>query len=338
MTMEIRGRSLSQGILVVAEIGNNHEGKLSVARALVERAAACHVDAVKFQTFRTRYFTSNRDPARFDRLRSFELAPEAFAELEQLAHALGLLFISTPLDLGSVGVLEPLVDAFKIASGDNDFYALMAAVARTGKPVIVSSGMSELSHLHHVSRFIKKEWSRHGIDQELAFLHCVSAYPAPPEETNLAAIPLMAAELQVPVGYSDHTIGVEACLAAAAMGARILEKHFTLDKNFSDFRDHKLSADPEEMSRLVHGVRRVERLIGKPEKFVQPSERPVQEVARRSVVAAGDLREGHRVSLEDLTWIRPAGGLHPGEEDKIVGRALKRDIAFGEPILPSDVR
>jgi sialic acid synthase SpsE len=327
------GNTLSEErVAIVAEIGNNHEGSFDNARRMVDAAAKTGVDAVKFQTFQTKYFTSNADPARFARLSKFELTQAQFAELASQARALGLGFMSTPLDVGSARFLAPLVDVFKIASGDNDFLPLMAEVCRSGKALIISSGLADMGRLRATRDFVRGEWQRLGISPELAILQCVCAYPVPPEEANLRAIPLIASELAVTAGYSDHTIGIEACLGAVALGARILEKHFTLDKNFSDFRDHQLSADPDEMKRLVDSVRKMEKLLGRAEKTVQASESGNQKVARRSIVAAADLPAGHVLSLEDLTWIRPAGGLRPGDEDMLVGLTLRRDVKFGEPL------
>jgi sialic acid synthase SpsE len=168
-------------------------------------------------------------------------------------------------------------------------------------------------------------------------LHCVSSYPAPAEEINLLAMPLLAQELRCAVGYSDHTIGPEASLAAVALGARIIEKHFTLDKQFSDFRDHTLSADPAEMSALVQAVRKVTALRGKPIKSRQPCEAAVEQLSRRAIVAGADLPAGHRLTVQDLTWIRPPVGLPPGNEEQLLGRVLRRTITFGEPIRYEDV-
>jgi N,N'-diacetyllegionaminate synthase len=335
--MQIGKCQTDERVVVVAEIGNNHEGKIDVARRLVEAAAEAGVDAVKFQTFRTRYFTSSRDEGRFRRLSSFELSHEDFRDLEKLARSFGLGFLSTPLDLVSAQFLADLVDVFKIASGDNDFFPLIAEVARLGKPLIVSTGLADLAHLRKVKAFVDEQGTNTGKAPDLAFLHCVCAYPAPPEHANLAAIPLMARELACVIGYSDHTIGVEACLAAVALGARIIEKHFTLDKHFSDFRDHQLSADPAEMQRIVAGVRRTEVLIGKPEKKIQPSEVANQQVARRSIVAASNLQSGHRIQSEDLLWIRPGGGLPPGAEHRLLGKTLRRAVSFGEMLAEADV-
>jgi N,N'-diacetyllegionaminate synthase len=332
--MQIGKHDLDQKIFIVAEIGNNHEGKIDVARRMLEAAADAGVDAVKFQTIRTRNFITNADPARFQRLQGFELTDDQFRELEALARARGVGFMSTPFDLGSARFLEPLVDAFKIASGDNDFFPLIGQVCESRKPLIVSTGLADLAHLRKVKAFVE---SRRKKDPQLAFLHCVCAYPAPPAEANLAAIPFLASQLGVPIGYSDHTMGPEACLAAAALGARILEKHFTLDKHHSDFRDHQLSADPPEMKAIVEGVRKIEQLMGKPIKEVQASESGNLKLARRSIVAGADLPAGHKVRVEDLTWLRPGGGMVPGSEALLVGKRLRRAVTFGEALATGDV-
>jgi N,N'-diacetyllegionaminate synthase len=331
--VKIGTHDIDEKILIVAEIGNNHEGNFDTARRMVEAAADSGVDAVKFQTFQTQLFTSNADPARFERLKKFELTQPQFIELAQLARSRGLIWFSTPLDLVSARFLEPLVDVFKIASGDNDFLPLIAQVAATGKPMIISTGLADLAHLEWISSFAREN----GAEGHLAFLHCVCAYPAPAAEANLRAIPMLAAELGVPIGWSDHTLGPRASLAAAAIGARIIEKHFTLDKNFSAFRDHQLSADPAEMRAIVDGIREIEVLLGRAEKIVQPSEQGNAVPARRSIAAARDLPAGHRLQESDVMWVRPAIGLPPGNESKLVGKLLSREKQMGEAIVEKDV-
>jgi sialic acid synthase SpsE len=331
--MKIANHDITERVLIVAEIGNNHEGNFDVACRMVEAAADAGVDAVKFQTFKTRLFTSNADPARFERLTKFELTQEQFAQLAQLAKRRGIIFFSTPLDLESAKFLEPLVDVFKIASGDNNFFPLIQQVALTGKPLIISTGLADLAHLRRVAEHVRDA----GAGDRLAFLHCVCAYPAPAAEVNLRAIPMLATELGVPIGWSDHTLGFEASLAATALGARIIEKHFTLDKNFSAFRDHQLSADPAEMKLIVDGVRKIEQLLGTPEKRVQPCEEPNAKPARRSIAAARDLAKGHTLGAGDLIWVRPAIGLPPGEERRVLARSLVRDVAAGDAITEKDV-
>lgn len=335
--MKISSIDLDRKVLVVAEIGNNHEGDFATAQKLVGEAAACSVGAVKFQVFRARYFVSAGDRARYDRLSSFELSYEQFEELQRLAKSLGLLFIATPLDLESAAFLEGIVDAYKIASGDNNFYPLIERVCQTGRPIILSSGLTDLDGIRKSKAFIEERWRAFGIRQDIAILHCVSSYPVPPEQANLGAIPMLIRELECTVGYSDHTLGIQACVIAAALGARIMEKHFTLDKQYSDFRDHQLSADPTEMAALVRQIAEVGVLLGTGEKIVQAAEAESARLARRSIVASADLPAGHLVRFEDLTWIRPATGLPPGEEAGIVGKRLRRAVAFGEPILPADV-
>lgn len=335
--MNIGGVDLERDVLVIAEIGNNHEGSIETAKALVRKAAECGVHGVKFQTFQAKYFVSPRDKARFDRLSRFELSIREFEELQRLAKSLGLFFLSTPLDMESAAFLEDLVDCYKIASGDNNFYPLIERVCKTGKPIIVSSGLSEMAQVRKTVGFIRERWQTFGVTQELAVLHCVSSYPVPPDQANLRAIGTLARELQCTVGYSDHTLGILACLLAVTLGARIIEKHFTLDKQYSDFRDHRLSADPGEMAQLVRQIADVAVLLGTGEKIPQRGEAEAERLIRRSIVTAADLPAGHRVRWEDLTWIRPGGGISPGDEARVVGKRLKRPFVFGEPIMPTDV-
>jgi N,N'-diacetyllegionaminate synthase len=330
--MRIGSVDTDERVLVVAEVGNNHEGDPEVARELVRRAADAGAHGVKFQTFRASGLVRARDEARFRQLSGYELEPAVVAELAELAHSLGLLFMSTPLDLPSVELLEPLVDAYKIASGDNDFFPLLDRVGGVGKPVVVSTGLVDLSGVRAAKAAVEAKGA------EVAVLHAVTAYPAPAAAVNLAAIPTLARELRCTVGYSDHTLGSDACVAAVAVGARILEKHFTLDHDQSDFRDHKLSADPGEMRALVERVALVETLLGSPEKAMQAAEADLAPAVRRSIAAARDLPEGHVVGPEDLAWLRPRDGLAPGEEGRLLGRELRRDVPMGESILEDDVR
>jgi N-acetylneuraminate synthase/N,N'-diacetyllegionaminate synthase len=170
-----------------------------------------------------------------------------------------------------------------------------------------------------------------------AVLHCVSSYPAPYEQVNLRAMALLERELGCPIGYSDHTLGVEACIAAVALGARIIEKHFTLSKTFSEFRDHQLSSDPPEMTRLVEQIRHVEQLLGEPKKARQACEAPIEPIARRSIVAARDLAPGKKLSDEDLLCVRPGDGLRASQVDALVGRTLKRAVSSGEALALADL-
>lgn len=330
--MRIGPVDTDERVLVIAEIGNNHEGDVQRAEALVRAAAKAGADAVKTQVFRTEALTDPADRQRFARLSSFELLPEHHVALGRLAKSLGLAFVATPLDLESAALLREELDAYKIASGDVGFYPLLEQVGQAGKPVIVSSGGSDLAQVQKTVTFLRD----HGA-ADLAVLHCVSAYPVEPEQASLRAIPFLAEHLDVVVGYSDHVVGPKAALAAVALGGRIVEKHFTLDKALSNFRDHALSADPDELGRLITDIRELEAMLGEYGKEVQAAEATDLVKIRRSVVAGRDLERGHTVSREDLLWVRPGGGLEPGDERLLVGRKLRRDVAFGERLAVGDV-
>lgn len=324
-------------VLIIAEIGNNHEGNMDNAIRLVHEAAACGVDAVKFQTFKTEKFVSITDTARFERLKSFELTYSQFSQLSQLAHSLGMLFISTPLDLESAQFLDSIIDAYKIASGDNNFFHLLDEVTKTGKPVIISTGASDPELIFNAVSALEKGWEKYHKRSDLAILHCVSCYPAPENQVNLQIISYLADKYQYSIGYSDHTKGIEASVLAVACGARIIEKHFTLDNSFSSFRDHQLSADPKDMSELVRRIRSASVLIGSKDKKVQPCESELNIAIRRSIVAGIGMEMGHSIGFSDLMWIRPGDGLAPGNEYKLLGKRLKRSVKFGEPLHESDV-
>jgi N,N'-diacetyllegionaminate synthase len=337
VSVRIGDFELGEAPLVVAELGNNHEGDPAVAAELIRAAAEAGAHAVKLQTFHVADFVRPQDERRFRQLERFELEPRAVEALAALARALGVLFVSTPLDFGSVDLLEPLVDAFKVASGDNDFLPLLDRVADSDRPLIVSTGLLDLDGVREVQDRIEGRRTRRGAAAGLAVLHTVTAYPSPPEQVNLAAIPVLARELGCPVGYSDHTLGIEACVLAAALGASILEKHLTLSHDFSDFRDHKLSAEPGEMRELVAAVARARVLTGRPAKELQPAEAELLASVRRSIVAARDLPAGTVLSAEDLTWMRPRDGLRPGDEAVLLGRRLVRPVAKGEAIQEEHV-
>lgn len=326
--MKIANFDVNKKVLIIAEVGNNHEGNFEVAKRLIVEAARCGVDAVKFQTFQTDYYVSRLDQDRYERLKSFELTRAQFKKLSVLARSLNLFFLSTPLDLFSVDVLKPIVDAFKIASGDINFYPLIEKVAASRKPLIISTGASDYKEVKKTFDFIKQ---KRGI-QNLAFLHCVSSYPTPLDQTNLCSISFLKRRLRCIVGYSDHTAGIEAAPLAVACGAKIIEKHFTLSKTYSQFRDHQLSADPGEMADLVRRIRAVESIVSTEEKKIRPIEETERSKIRRSIAAVRDLPAGYRLTYDDLMWIRPAGGFEPGTEDKLVGRTLKRKVFFGEKI------
>lgn len=194
------------------------------------------------------------------------------------------MFLSTPFDIESAHFLNDLVPAFKISSGDNNFFPMIDVIARTGKPIILSAGLTDMKQITLSKDFIQEIWRELGINQEMAVLHCVASYPVPPQEANLLAITQLRKQLGVTIGYSDHTIGIEAAVLSVALGARIIEKHFTISKSHSDFHDHLLSADPHEFAQLVKRVREAVELLGDGEKRLQAGEKDMVGKVRRSIV------------------------------------------------------
>lgn len=334
--MKIGGIDTSKRVMVVAEAGNNHEGSLNTAMAMVAKAAEAGADAIKFQTIVPERLVAPDQAERIAQLKRFQLSRDDFRQLADGARAKGLIFLSTPFDVDSALFLDDLVPAFKISSPDNNFYPLVEAVASTGKPLLLSTGMSDRDQVYRTLERIRAVWRAKEMDGEIALLHCVSSYPTPPYEANLSAITGLAS-LSATVGYSDHTLGIKACVLAVATGARIIEKHFTLDKRFSDFRDHQLSADPDDLAELVCRVREAEELLGSGDVQVMPCEYGTAEAARRSLVAARPLKAGSRLQPEDLDWLRPGGGVAPGEEQQLLGKTLRKDIKAGQLILAADL-
>ncbi len=336
--MKIGSFDTSEQVFVVAEVGNNHEGSFGLAQELVGLAAQAGADAVKFQTFLPEHLVTGADAARLERLRSFQLTQDEFARLARQAEDLGLIFFSTPFDLQSAHFLNSLQPVFKIASGDNTFFPLIDTVAGFAKPMLVSTGLADVALVRRVHDRIQAIWGRLGADPGIALLHCVASYPVPPEQAALSSIRALQAEFpEAVIGYSDHTLGIEAAAYAVAAGARIIEKHFTVDKNHSDFRDHQLSADPEDLRRMVEAIRRVSSLLGPEGKKPQACELQCEGAMRRSIAAARDLAAGACLGLEDFTWVRPGTGLAPGDEQQLLGRRLCRDLCQGTIIQLGDL-
>ena len=332
--MRIAGHDIDQHVALVAEIGNNHEGDAVVAHAMVRAAAEAGAHAVKFQTFRAERYVAPSDERRFAQLKRFELSDDEVRSLAQEAKTAGIAFISTPFDLPSVDLLEPIVDALKVASGDLDFFPLVRRVAATDRPLVLSSGVSDLARIH---RALDEVRDVRGSLDNVALLHCTSAYPAPASDANLRAIPFMAERLPVRIGFSDHTLGLDAAPLAVALGARIVEKHMTLEGVESDFRDHDLSLTPPQIAELGSRMALAEELLGSGDKDVLEVERGVAAAVSRSISAGRDLPAGHVLREEDLVWLRPGGGVAPGREWTVLGRTLARDLRGGERITEREL-
>ena len=335
--MNIGPIDLSREVLVIAEIGNNHEGDFGRATEMIHAAAAAGVQAVKFQTIIPEHLVAADQTARIAQLGRYGFSRDQFTELAGIARSAGVMFLSTPFALEVVSWLAELVPAFKIASGDNNFQHLLATVAATGKPILLSTGMADLAGINKACQIIENAGESGKARSEIVLLHCVSAYPTPPEQANLLAIATLARETGRVVGYSDHTLGIAAATLSIALGARVVEKHFTLSKTQSDFRDHALSADPAELATLVQQIKLAQAILGTGEKIPRPAEAATTAAARRSIVARTTLPAGHVLTDADLDWLRPGGGLQPGQEHLIVGRRIVRAVAQGQMILPDMV-
>jgi N,N'-diacetyllegionaminate synthase len=338
-TVEIAGRKLGPGhpCFIIAEAGVNHDGDISLARQLVDVAAQSGADAVKFQTFKAssviaprapkadyQLATTGADESQLEMVKRLELPLEAFRELSDYSRAKKILFLSTPFDEESADFLDELgAVAFKVSSGDLTNTPFLEHLGRKGKPMIVSTGMSYLHEVETAVRSIQQAGN-----SNIVLLHCTSNYPAQFSDVNLRAMQTMASALETPVGYSDHTLGIEVSLAAVAMGACVIEKHFTLDRKLSG-PDHRASLEPQDLVDLVRGVRVIEAAFGDGRKQPAASEANTAAVARRSVVARRDIACGALLSRDDLAVMRPGTGLAPQMLSQLVGRSARVDIPAG---------
>ena len=334
--IEIAGRKIGPGhpCFIIAEAGVNHNGDVDMARRLIDAAAQAGADAVKFQTFKAErvatrgapkaeYQLRTTDPAesQLAMLQKLELAPESHAILMKACEENKVLFLSTPYNIEDVDLLADLnVSAFKVASAQIVEPAFLRHVARKRKPVILSTGMATLAEVDEAVRVIRET----GNDQSV-LLQCTTNYPSRPEDANLRTIQTMRAALGVHVGYSDHTQTATACIAAVALGACVVEKHFTMDKTMIG-PDHPSSADHEEFRRLVVMIRETEAALGTGLKQPMEAERRNALGMRRSIVAAVAIKSGIVITEDMLTYKRPGTGIPPNLLHQVVGRTATRDI------------
>jgi len=330
---------------VIAEAGVNHNGDAEIAARLIEAAVAAGADAVKFQTFKAEQVVSTIAPkasyqktatspgeSQLEMVRALELNDDQFAELKNLCDQRGIIFLSTPFDQPSVELLHGLaMPAFKIPSGEITNLPLIQSVGSLGLPVILSTGMAYLEEVESAVTALAKTDC-----PALAILHCVSNYPAAPEDTNLRAMDTLREAFGVPIGLSDHSAGIEIALGAVARGAAVIEKHFTLDKTMPG-PDHQASLDPEELRALVTGIRKIEAAMGDGLKAPRPSETNTREVARRSLFLRSGLRGGQNITSNDLIALRPAGGIPPNEIETVIGRRAAHDLEAGAMLRPADL-
>ena len=325
--------------LIIAEIGVNHNGDVSTARKMIKVAKECGADIVKFQTFNTDALTSKfakmaeyqkknlgEEKSQKDMLKSLALSYDDFKELAEYCKKVGIMFLSTPFDIGSVHFLNSLQDIWKIPSGEITNYPYLVEIAKTGKKVILSTGMCTIDEVEDALKVLKTNGAT-----DITLLHCTTDYPAPLESVNLKAMLTLKEKFGCPVGYSDHTKGIEVSVAAVAMGAEVIEKHFTLDRNMPG-PDHKASLEPNELKELVDAIRNVEKALGDGNKKPTESELLNRAVARKSIVALKAIKAGELFTEDNLTTKRPGNGISPMRWNEILGTRAKRDYEEDELI------
>jgi N-acetylneuraminate synthase/N,N'-diacetyllegionaminate synthase len=335
--INIAGRKIGESVLVVAEAGVNHNGSLKRALRMVDEAARARADAIKFQTFKAerlvsagtpktlyqRKSTAGRD--QLEMLEALELSHQDFATISERARKRGIVFLSTPFDEESADFLETLgVPAFKVASGDLTNHPFLEYVAKKGRPIILSTGMSSLEEVGEAIAVIRSQGN-----EDIVLLHCVSSYPSDPADCNLRAMQTLRGNFNLPVGFSDHTRSIEVPLAATALGAVVIEKHFTLSRRLPG-PDQRASLEPKEFRRMVSGIRMTEQAIGSSVKAPTESERDLRLVARRSAVAAVEIPKEEVITREMVVFKRPGTGIPPNELPILLGKRAARGIKRDE--------
>lgn len=327
---------------IIAEVGVNHNGSLELAKMLIDKAKEAGADAVKFQTFSAEnlvrtdakkavYQTkkTSADESQYEMLKKLELSFNDFIELKKYAKTKEIDFLSSPFDIESARFLKTLnLKIFKIPSGEVTNYPLLREIGSYGVKVFLSTGMCSLCDIEQAIDVLIEAGTKR---DEITVLHCNTEYPSPYEDVNLKAMITIREAFKVSVGYSDHTLGIEVLIAAVALGATVIEKHFTLDKNLPG-PDHSASLEPEEFQALVKAVRNIEKALGDGIKRPSASETKNINIVRKSIVAKIDIKKGERFSEDNLTTLRPANGINPMRWKEIIGRPAKRDFKKGEPI------
>lgn len=346
-TLQIAHRSVGEQhpCFVIAEVGVNHNGRLDLALRSIDVAAEAGADAVKFQTFKAEKLVTKSAPrakyqeqntgnqqSQFEMLKALELSDNDHRMIVEHCRERGIIFMSTPFDEESATLLHGLgMPVFKIPSGELTNTPLLRHIAGFGKPMIVSTGMSSLGDVETAVEAIEKAGNA-----QIILLHCVSNYPASPEEVNLRAMLTMKAAFGLPVGYSDHTLGIEIGISSAALGACVLEKHFTLDSTLPG-PDHRASSEPAELRQLIRGIRMIETAMGDGRKAATESERDTARVARKSLVAAVDIAAGTELSEDLIAIRRPGTGLAPTMKPHLINRRIKINVVAGDLLRLEDV-
>jgi len=341
-SIRIADREVGAGssCFVIAEIGANHDGKMEKAKKLILAAAVAGADAVKFQTFKATDIVNPTLPANYDPqepvpdkfnyffeyIEQFELPFEWHDELIEFCRDQGLIFISTPCSVEAVHFLSSRIQVFKVASMDLTNKELLEEVGKQAKPVILSTGIGDMGEIERAIMTLDENGT-----SDVVLLHCVSNYPSRPEELNLRNIPMLRDAFDCPVGFSDHSLGINSSLAAVALCACVIEKHITLNRK-TPGPDHFFALEPDELKSLVSGIREVELAMGSSQRIVTSEECQKRRTFRRSLLNNKPLKAGYIIRREDIAIIRPGDGISPFDFGKIVGMELKRDLDIYTPL------
>ena len=334
-----------ENCFIIAEAGINHNGDIKLAKKLVDVAKEAGADAVKFQTFKAENVVAEntamasyqrrnikRKETQQEMLKRMELDYKDFIRLKEYCDKKKIIFLSTPHSEDAIDFLEELVPAYKVGSGDLTNLPFLEKIAKKKKPVILSTGMATLSEVKEAVRTLKR-----AKNNKIILLHCTTNYPCPLEEVNLKAMLTLKKEFDLPVGYSDHTLGILVPVMAVAMGAQVLEKHFTLNKNLPG-PDHKASLEPEELKEMIKTIREVEKALGDGIKKPTKSEEKIKKVVRKSIVAKVDIPKGTKITRDMLDIKRPGTGIEPKYLKRIIGRESKKNIKKDTLIKLSDFK
>lgn len=329
-------------VIIIAEAGVNHNGSYELAIKMVDEAKRAGADYVKFQTAKPELVISTFAPkaeyqkettgaaeSQLEMCKAIHLPLTDYKPLKEYCDKVGIGFMSTPFDLVSIDVLEPLdMDYYKIPSGEITNLPYLRKIASKHRPVILSTGMCEIEEVEAALQVLEQGGVKRS---DVIVLHCNTEYPTPMCDVNLRAMDDLRRSLGVEVGYSDHTKGIEVPIAAVALGATVIEKHFTLDKTMEG-PDHKASLEPDELKAMVDAIRNIEQALGDGHKHVSPSERKNMDIARKSIVAARDIRKGEVLTEENITTKRPGNGISPMRWDSVIGTTAIRDFGYDELI------
>ena len=329
-------------VFIIAEAGVNHNGSIELAKKLIDVAVEAGVDAVKFQTFKTENLvsknaqkadyqkeTTDAEESQFDMIKKLELDMDTHRELISYCDNKNIMFLSTPFDLDSVNLLNELgLEIFKIPSGEITNLPYLRKIGSLGKRVILSTGMADIGEIEDALDVLIEAGTK---KDNIIVLHANTMYPTPMEDVNLRAMVTIGNSFDCKYGYSDHTQGIEVDIAAVALGAVCIEKHFTLDNNMEG-PDHKASLEPDELISMVKGIRNIEIALGSQVKKPSPSEKPNKSVVRKSIVAKNDIKVGEILSEKNLAVKRPSGGINPMRWDEIIGTVAKKDYKTDELI------